>query len=67
VADYWSVYEDKQWAISVYDNRYHNRTYDTIDLKNSIMVNSARQSQQIVRPGRAYFLKIGTDFDSSST
>ncbi|BDD79587.1 hypothetical protein [Burkholderia phage FLC9] len=67
VADYWSVEEDKQWAITVYDNKYNNRTYDTIDLKNAVMVNNARQSQDVVRHSRAYFLKIGTDFDSNTT
>jgi hypothetical protein len=61
VADYWYVYEDKQWAISTYDNKYNNRTYDTIDLRNAVMVNKARQSQDAMRHSRAVFLKIGTD------
>jgi hypothetical protein len=67
VADYWSVFEDGQWAISTYDNKYNNRTYDTVDVKNAVMVNQARQSQDAERHSRAFFLKIGTDFDSGVT
>ena len=66
IADYWSVEEDGRWALTVYDNRWHQRTYNTIDWRNADCVNKARQSQQTVIPSRAFFLKIGTDFNSGS-
>lgn len=65
IADYWSVYEDGRWALTVYDNRWNHRTYNTVDWRNEVCVNSARQTQKVQEPSRAFFLKIGSDFDSN--
>lgn len=64
IADYWSVYEDGRWAISTYDNLWHHRTYNTSDWRNDQCVNDARESMNPEEHSRAFFLKIGTDFDS---
>jgi hypothetical protein len=67
LADYWSVQEDGRWALTVYDNRWNQRTYNTVDWRNADCVNSARTSQEVSIPSRAFFLKIGTDFDSGTS
>lgn len=61
VADYWATYEDKQWALTVQDNRWHRRVYDTFNPQEIQGISDNRRSTDPVRFSRARFLKIGTD------
>lgn len=67
IADYWAVEEDNQWALTVYDNHWHQRTYNTVDWRNARIVNQARKSQTPEYHSRASFLKIGCDITNLPT
>lgn len=66
VADYWSTFEDGKWSVTVYNNRWNWRTYNTTDWRNLPVVNKARQSYNPEQHSRAFFLKIGSDMVSTT-
>lgn len=66
LADYWSVYEDGQWALSVVDNRWHRRLYNTSPLLSQQGIADHRIATDPVRHSRAQFLLIGTDLQQPS-
>jgi hypothetical protein len=67
LADYWSVYEDRQWSVRVADNNWNRRVYNT--MQNSYWNNIAdsRLTQDPVRFSQAKFVVIGTDLAYPST
>lgn len=67
LADYWSVEEDGQWALSVVDNYWWRRVYNTAPLLSQQGISDMRVPTDPVRHSRASFLLIGTDLQQSST
>lgn len=67
IADYWSTWEDGKWSLTVYDNKWNWRTYNTVDWRNQQIVNKARQSMNPEQHSRAFFLKIGSDLVNAPT
>jgi hypothetical protein len=59
--DYWYTDEDGQWGVSVTDNRWQHRLYDTVKVPDQQNVDAARITQDRASFSRAFFLLIGTD------
>lgn len=60
-SDYWSVFEDDQWAITNKDGRRNNYDYNTTLEDNIVCIDDARTPQDRTTLSLAHFLKIGTD------
>jgi hypothetical protein len=61
MAEYWSTKGVGNWALHLYDNQYHNRTFYTTGLTETDAVNGANQPLEPQWPSATYFLKIGSD------
>lgn len=60
-SDYWSVYEDKQWAITNKDARRNNYDFNTTTEENIVCIDESRTPWNRTTLSLAHFLKIGTD------
>lgn len=59
--DYWYTEEDGQWGVSVVDNQWQHRLYDTVTELDQQNIDAARITQKRAEFSRARFLLIGTD------
>lgn len=60
-SDYWSVYEDKKWALTNKDGVRNNYDFHTTTEENIVCVDDARLPWNRTTLSLAHFLKIGTD------
>jgi hypothetical protein len=63
VAEYWSVYEDQQWALTTEDTMKDNYLYHTVDAKKQITLTNSRDPMHPQDISPAFFLQIGCDID----
>jgi hypothetical protein len=59
---YWSVYEDKQWRLSLYDNVVGNELYYTNPLPTWLNTAGGNMSGMPNHLSQAYLLEIGRDY-----
>ena len=58
VVNYLSEEDEGQWAIKGIDGKYHNRQYDTVNLKTQKTVGDNRLTQNPVSHSLTYMQKI---------
>ena len=59
--EYWSVYEDRQWAITIYDNLVFRRIYNTVNERALEGIDDGNDPMVRAVLSMAYFLEIGRD------
>ena len=59
--EYWSVYEDRQWAITIYDNLVFRRVYNTVNERALEGIDDGNDPMVRAVLSMAYFLEIGRD------
>jgi hypothetical protein len=62
LAEYWKVYEDKQWSLVVNDSYLHNRVLSTLPINSLVVVSAADVPETPVFNSSGYLLEIGKDF-----
>lgn len=61
VADYWRVYEDKQWSVKVVDSMRKNHTFATTLTDNVVTMDDSVLPYNAQDMSHAHYLVVGTD------
>ena len=59
--EYWHTYEDRQYAITIYDNVIENKLFTTVGEQRRVSVDRGNRPTDAGRISAAYFLEIGSD------
>lgn len=59
--EYWSVYEDRQWSLTVYDNVVAQRIFNTVNQNALVSVDDHNNPMYRGEVSMAYFMEIGSD------
>lgn len=60
-ANYWTTYEDGQYALACHDTRRANRLFETVDVKKQHSVSDAKLPLHPYTSSAAYLLEVGCD------